>query len=534
MKLGRGRPKKDAGTKLTGVPLGTDIDLDLEEYKRENMDVDPRDYPGFYVPILPGDRRVPDLISDAPLTPPPPESPPPEPPSSPPEEKKDRYILYEVLQSLAMDVNLALIRSEVTPLKEGGNRRQSNFISQTLIDWDERIAPVKGDGAKIVQICKYYPDKEMLATMLVFVNKIINAAYPNENSRAKIFEQLRKDFNPTSEFGKAAKARYLTVGKEVRGAMNADYQKIVAQRHGKQIQLYDTQVYEAIHINKLSTEWQNKYIAVGMMTGARLSEVLWNSSFFAYENEPEWIEVKGVAKQRGKEDKLIKKPVVGGTGKEVVYLVNELREYFRKRNWNLYDPTPEEAAKMTSALDRAINPVVKGMFENWNLTFHALRGLYAEAAYLAYPPDPSTSKAKFVAEVLGHDPNNLTTTLSYQRFKIVPRDPTIRVDIDIPTMVTNLAMNLEEFKRKLEEENVFPVLPKNDVEFFNGDGDRFTLTRQPNRHDKKQQARFNRLEKHIDALEAQGVNPTYRNLQKLGYGTTTIRQYKQKLTQELQ
>lgn len=510
VKRGRGRPPK-----LTGVPFA-DPTLSREEREELNREtLDPRDFKAFddlNINMAPDDFPVIDQ-------PPGPEDDPPVPPSPPHE---DLVPLVDVFRRLAETESLQTIAAEV--VGEGGRRRPSHTINNALLIYDYALAEYPSETAKFIEIFKTHPPP-VIISILKYLHLIIEAAYPNVNTRAALYKDLKtvlKEHTWTVEQLQVINDN-LTVGREVRIQMGEDYRKQIAGRHGEQVVIQETAIYDTINYCKLSEDWKLGFIAVGLMTGARLSEVIWRSEFKPVEGKENWVTVVGTAKERLDEPKIITKPVVGGTAQDVKDIVDGIRYTFDTVfKWNVDNPTREQARVMSTKTAQMINPVVAKMFDNWGLTFHALRGLYAEAAYMAFPPADTMSKAKYVAAVLGHDPDNLTTTLSYQRFKI---NPLASARTDLPTMVVNLALQLEEFKKKLEDEHVFPVLQKGQVEFQDSKGDKFILTRQPNRHDKKHDERMARVDRHVRALEAKGVNPTFRNLQKLGYGTTTIKQY---------
>jgi hypothetical protein len=472
------------------------------------------------------------------------------------EEEKKFIHLFE---ALASPESLSAIFNEVKPEEGKQRRNHSNTINNALNEWSKKteydISPgfvkTENEMKKITEMLqiKFMHSKDVFEQSLPFIAKLVKTAYTNINTQTNVFMKLRavleKRFSD-KDFIKFVK-NTLTIGRMEHTMLKERYQENVLKRHDKQIPLDEEKAIGIINVLKNSDDWREMTCCVGMAVGSRLSEILRNSNYqepkSAFEN---FITIIGVSKDRDKveDDKgeaksarTITKPILGGlSAKDIIELVSTIRLHLSKeKGWDMGElPNGKKAtgkkkktvSQMVSAVEQELKSTIKTIWnelglQRYDFKFHTFRALYAEIATLHFPPSQASREA-YYAHLLGHDKKNITTALSYMRFKIARK---VEVNVDLPSYVKTLEEQVKTMESELKAAGVFPVKEPDEVKFYGKDGEPFFLRKQPNVHNKKDDERLSRLGAHVEQLEEKGVRPTYRNLQKLGYGTTVIRQY---------
>ena len=125
------------------------------------------------------------------------------------------------------------------------------------------------------------------------------------------------------------------------------------------------------------------------------------------------------------------------------------------------------------------------------------RAIYAQLAFVQFAP-AGISQTAYLAEVLGHAENSLTTALSYQKFSI--RRKLEETDIDVKGQVTTLEAEFKTFKKEVLEKrpnfNDFNHDPQNlrKVTFQGKDGKTFEVFKQPRIRDKNDEKMFHGID----------------------------------------
>lgn len=354
--------------------------------------------------------------------------------------------LLSVFAELAEPYNLELIKREVS--KEGKQKQKSTFVLDAFAAYVSNQPTIE---QSLFEKCKNNEkdfmirliettDPDTAERSIPYVQKLMGALYPKIGTRHVYNKQVRDAYKLYDDYNldiykQACKVIHITK-KEHAGIKNG-YAKTVYDRHKQQVGVSYNDVMDFIETHKDSTDWRMLTLVIGVSTGSRLIEILRVSDFQENTGYFKLIKVIGLAKDKGYESadvlrddkgrRMLIKPTVGLTAKEVIHIVSSLRHSLSiERNWNLGtlpDGTETKGvdktnSEITRSVSKGLQAKVRSYFDQ-SLTFHKLRAMYAEMAYMEDPLNERMTKTSYFSTVLGHRPNSLQTALSYERFKLV-------------------------------------------------------------------------------------------------------------------
>lgn len=171
-------------------------------------------------------------------------------------------------------------------------------------------------------------------------------------------------------------------------------------------------------------DWRDRLIFIALVSGARKIEILRRSAFFR-SGEKGWFIQYGLAKRRGATVAHIRKPTLCNIPVDVLQqLVTDLRIYMGFKNVKL---SRMSDAQLGNYFGRAISSRVKELFEyvipnvhETGISLHYMRAIYACVSYTERTTHPHVSLPYWISTVLGHAPDDLTTSLHYTKFSVVP------------------------------------------------------------------------------------------------------------------
>lgn len=387
--------------------------------------------------------------------------------------------------------------------KEGKYRRDS---SRFVMDKIEEFFPeVKSTATTDYQLIidaiqqLFDPRDEELGKALIQQLSLLyrEALFDNKNTQAQRFSDLywkisEKYAGKPAVIGLAKQK--LKVTEEVRRDLRARADAKVYQRNVNRIEVTDIQIIDIIRKLKKSQVPESKLIAAGLMTGARLIEIL-RRSFFVPQGTNQIRQI-GIAKKKGdtwnrgvilsqqalervrageritlpdhkEPEKEVVKPILGGTSDQVVELVSSIRTdmiLLRKRGFGYLPdgtrPPPDTEQppfttniELTNSVNKAVNARIRRLFRNQSLTFHSLRGIYAEFTFQLVAPKEISSNAWY-AQVLGHRGDSLATSISYQKFSVKDNTSKDQLIQDLQKQLQeqkNVFARLSDEKEQLEE-----------------------------------------------------------------------------------
>jgi len=356
-------------------------------------------------------------------------------------------------------------------------------------------------------------DSVLLLKNISKIKNILCICYPCLSTLRTFMSHLKYSvcykFESFPEIIKAAKET-LCLSQEDYKELDLKYSKLVVERNKNQETLSDLLIFKIIDETKESLKWEEKMIAIALSCGSRMIEIAKVSNYEPIGGEPFKILIIGTAKSREKKV-TVKKPVVGGLrAGHVIHLVRLVRDAILT---DYFGPSQKEKAEvsnkeLTTFIARRIYKYVRrhlGIFIEGKLSFHTLRSIYAEMAWVESEGTHTMSKTAFYSEVLGHNPNDIKTALSYQRFVVKPGSEV--KEVKKPITYTDNVLKAKKNKKKAN---------------FKGKNGWFSIEK------KKNSKRMENLEADAKILQENGIKLTYDNLRRCGYGTILVRKFKQK------
>ena len=268
--------------------------------------------------------------------------------------------------------------------------------------------------------------------------------------------------------------RKMKIPKAVYDENRKDYAQSVVSKNRDKKQFSGATIKDILLKLSRATDSIDNLVLLQLASGARIGELIYASEF-------KKSRIKNSIKQSGLlktkiENLTVDKPILFMTNTAWLALFN----ITRKELTTAGDANKEGGVR----LNHRINTRVKQMFNNDDLHSHDLRRMYADIAYKMFADTNKISECAYVAQLLGHDPDDITTAKSY----------------------TTLNVNNTD------------LLKGHFVE--SGDVEAVEIPLNPKKRDGRV---FEYLEKTIDAMRKNDIRVTERNLKKYGYGSNTYK-----------
>ena len=343
------------------------------------------------------------------------------------------------------------------------------------------------------------------------IKVIINTLYLNIQTRQKIYGELRKVLE---RFG--AKSRVVLDSKKNLAITYQQYEDIRAQqeqrrdeasRNRKQFERQS--VIDLIYKLRGSEDFKDKVILVCLTTGARFIEVLRISTFIPVPTNPNEILVQSVAKKKDKSEEFqVIRPLLVLRAEEVVPVVEDIRTITDSGRDSELTNT-QLSGKYNSSINRRLKTYGLGG------TLHDLRKLYGTLTYEFYTNRNKTSLNAWLKNILGHE--RLETSLHYNTIALRSHEEPLDAHVELlDSEIRSLTESLKQAKEQCTLlENYDPK-----VAVFLKDGQEVLIPKL--QRTKGDTTRLQRaIDKTKELIEA-GIQPTTRNLLKLGIGSATV------------
>jgi hypothetical protein len=264
----------------------------------------------------------------------------------------------------------------------------------------------------------------------------------------------------------------------------ARYNAKVSQANENPVQFSFDTVAKVVEVLMASNNYVDALLLLQFSSGARIGELLYFAEF--EDAKPPYIKQIGVLKS--KTDRTVTKPVLFLTVEDFLGRFKRLKEQLKPLNIK----TDDDARKLNVKINRR----VKQVFANKDLHTHDLRKIYADLSYKTYAD--KQQKSAWVSRVLGHDMKSIQVSSSYT---------TVNIDLNEQDIarVKHLGVDIAQDVQDEKQDDLIPV-PRN------------TTAR-----DGKA---LERLHETVEALKANGVKVTARELRKYGYGARTVKQWR--------
>jgi hypothetical protein len=150
---------------------------------------------------------------------------------------------------------------------------------------------------------------------------------------------------------------------------------------------------------KVSNDYDELAVAVCLITGRRLTEIMKSGSFSPTKNEHFCLFGGQLKKRPNQQNDAYEIPLIGASSDELVRIVKKLR--------GLKDYSKASNEKVASVANKRPNDLIKSLF-GVNITSEVIRGAYAYICYRMYS-NASVSEIVYGATVLGHKQGDLAT-----------------------------------------------------------------------------------------------------------------------------
>lgn len=238
------------------------------------------------------------------------------------------------------------------------------------------------------------------------LDRIIKALYENENTMESVCTEFRKvvraKFGDNSEIYKQS-IYNMGVTQQRSKERKEEYSAKVKVRNASRATLqpiYVEDVLTAIEKLKRSNDPYEQSLAVLLATGSRSIELFKVSKYYEVKDDESTITVKGIAKDKGKNDLknvVLTRNLVGLTGEEVVDLVHEIRDELDLKGSN---------AKISNATNTALNKAfqknIQPLAPDFQMTSHKCRYIAGNVSYLLYGKPKKIPYESYLQEQYGH------------------------------------------------------------------------------------------------------------------------------------
>jgi integrase len=269
------------------------------------------------------------------------------------------------------------------------------------------------------------PGTSLALALLRTINKWVPAIYGDEGAKSqqKIISDVRKiidiHYQHNEDILKQA-YKALQFDSKLRQAENIAYAEKVMERNLNKQVFKLTDIYDVIDGCVISDDPYRHALAIELSTGARIGEILSLSKFNPVEGSPNWVMQTGLSKT--KEDRIIVKPILFLSYDQIQELVDSVRKGLKDKIDKYTSGDTLDYYALSKDLNNNVNYRAKKLFAPRKVTSHTLRAIYANAAYTVFGNNIEVSEAAFIAGVLGHKANSLTTAASYSTIGIINDD----------------------------------------------------------------------------------------------------------------
>jgi hypothetical protein len=258
----------------------------------------------------------------------------------------------------------------------------------------------------VIQNILNVPKDEMKIILPILENLGVRF-YDNIITRDVFYTKIRKPF--LVKYGKNSPEyietlELMKITKEQRLQINEDYRQNIKNKNKTPKIFYSEDILTIIEKCKYDENWAIVTIGLMLAYGGRLSEILYKNEFEINDNN---IIVKNIGKKReDKKNIICVRPVIGYTPEEFIYNVTLLRNSLN----NVLITEGNDKGQLKKKYSKAVK---EKMYELFNKDYNPslCRKIYGNLAYLLYGENQNLNV--FLADILGHDKNDLTTSFSY-------------------------------------------------------------------------------------------------------------------------
>ena len=250
-----------------------------------------------------------------------------------------------------------------------------------------------------------------------------------------------------------------------------DRHNSLRERHAEVTRFDQKEAFEIIsrEIDNLDDPFRLA-VALALASGCRPFE-LFNKrvNFEPVPNLPNWVTQDFLAKKRG-EIVAAQKPIVGMSAAKFIERIGDMRHQVGAEHRRLISNDKNGQEVLLKTVEGKANEVTKELFGHQNnITLYSCRKMYAQLSYSLYAKnsiygqDPSLEQ--WISKVLGHNPADITTSISYNHFKATEKEASSVQVEELAAKVEVLQSKVAELETGKKEQPKFSVGTKMDVNF---------------------------------------------------------------------
>jgi integrase len=325
--------------------------------------------------------------------------------------------------------NIDLINSEIVDAQNREGRPYSKKLDDILSGYYE--IDTRGIYKKIfIILTNILPeiqfdeknDYKPLSEILTKISKLWHKLVPNFHTADRMMSDIRLKIKPkfNNEYVRT-KLLYnaFHVDDKLKQQKIKAYQQTVEQRASKQREINIAHLKSILAELLVDDSIWGEMAYILLNTGVRGFDLVDKSQFSiakssAGETKQGYITIHGVSKKRNDNLNFVNtRPVLDGKSNQTLKKIKSFREKLSKL------PSDERNYK------NPLNSTISKYFSKYGyprVPNHQLRHIYASAAYYLFAPE-GMSRLIFTAKVLGHESSSYVSSLAYESYHIVDRDP---------------------------------------------------------------------------------------------------------------
>lgn len=292
------------------------------------------------------------------------------------------------------------------------------FVSQNFPEIPvSKKSTIPSLSDKLIEYIYNNASQKQIRDSFNVIRGIINEQSPNLNQRAKRFTSFRKllkqRFGNNHPLVSEHKKKGMTF--EDHASRNKTQAKVRNQKLSNQVTVDEKDIMAILNETFSSDDVFDNIIALQLATGARFIEAVKLSTFKKIPNEPNMIEVSGIAKKRSEDDLELKRPLLGLSPDEVIELSKRIRKILKREYPSIRNASNDD---ITKTLINNVNNRLKKYNIDGVKSSHDLRRLYVNLSYKNLPTRERKrlDKGLFIANTLGH--SNMMSAPNYRNIRV--------------------------------------------------------------------------------------------------------------------
>ena len=261
---------------------------------------------------------------------------------------------------------------------------------------------------------------------------ISKSLYPNSSTRSSFYSKIRKTMEPrwpkrSPLYQYSYKYLNLTKDESNTLATSRGLKLMISNSAVPQVK-YEEVKRTVIYCSRPDATWADKVILAELSCGARISEIIQESTFTLNDSKDSITQV-GIAKSKTP-NKTVNKPLLFVTPPEFIELIQQIREQTAPIIMELKNNHPDMTKDdIISRLGLTVNKIVATHITSYDhegnripgrLSSHDLRRIYCSIAWqtIGMKLAPMITQNAFISSILGHAASDIAAANSYTNLHV--------------------------------------------------------------------------------------------------------------------